>query len=106
MKASGEFTGVIPATHPALAGHFAGNPITPGVVLLNQLARTFAEWQVAAHSRAQICEWPLVKFVSPLRPDQPFTIRWTPSAGNTARFTLNVGERVVVTGLCVFEQRP
>ncbi|MES9903042.1 MAG: hypothetical protein ABW168_10200 [Sedimenticola sp.] len=27
----------IPATHPSLAGHFPGNPIIPGVVILDHL---------------------------------------------------------------------
>ena len=82
--------------HPALAGHFAGNPLTPGVVLLNQVALAFDAWQPTA----KICAWPLVKFVSPLRAGEPFTILFSPSSDDTVRFTVTVGSRVVASGQC------
>ena len=32
---------VIAADHPSLAGHFPGNPIVPGVVILEEVVRAF-----------------------------------------------------------------
>lgn len=93
-----EFAGRIPAGHPALAGHFPGYPITPGVVLLNQVALACAHWQPGA----RITSWPQVKFVSPLLPEEPFVIRLTGTAPDAARFTLHVDARLVASGQFTF----
>lgn len=34
---------MIPASHPAIAGHFPGDPIVPGVVILNQVVDAIAD---------------------------------------------------------------
>ena len=98
MTAPFEFFGHIPADHPALPGHFPGYPITPGVVLLNQVAKAFARWQPGA----RISAWPQAKFVSPLLPEEAFVIRLTRTAPDTARFTLHVGARLVASGQFTF----
>lgn len=95
MTPSFESRDRFPADHPALAGHFPGSPIVPGVVLLNLVARTFRQWQPAAC----IASWPQVKFVSPLLPDEDFVIRLiqAPVPG-VIRFTLHVDARLVASG--------
>ncbi|MXV36879.1 MULTISPECIES: AMP-binding protein [unclassified Saccharibacter] len=70
----------IPATHPALPGHFPDNPIVPGVVLLD-----------AVFHRLQ-CDVSMVtsvKFLSLVRPDQPMTLYANAIGENTYRFTLH-----------------
>jgi 3-hydroxyacyl-[acyl-carrier-protein] dehydratase len=60
----------IPAAHPALPGHFPGNPIVPGVVLLDCI--------VAALERADgvhLVRIGAVKFLAPLRPDEEAELR-------------------------------
>lgn len=68
-------TCVIPADHPALAGHFPGNPIVPGVLLLD-LVRA-----AVVPAGAGLAGVETVKFQDVLRPDQPFEIVWTHEAG-------------------------
>jgi 3-hydroxyacyl-[acyl-carrier-protein] dehydratase len=64
-----EVPGCISSNHPALAGHFPGNPIVPGTVLLNELLRTTEEW---LHWGKSPITDTSVKYLRPLRPDQPF----------------------------------
>ncbi len=55
----------IPATHPSLAGHFPGNPVVPGVVLLDEVAAALRR-----HHGRRIAGFSQVKFVAPLLPEQ------------------------------------
>ena len=35
----------IDAAHPALPGHFPGQPLVPGVMMLEQVARALRAWR-------------------------------------------------------------
>lgn len=72
-----ECTWRAPSDHPALAGHFPGRPIMPGVVLLDQ-AILFAEGLLGY----QVAAWQIgaAKFFSPVAP------------GELLVFALNIGE--------------
>lgn len=73
---------VIAADHPSLAGHFPGNPIVPGVVILEEVMQAFETWQPGS----RVIGAPMVKFLAPLRPGQPFTSRFAESGGRGIRF--------------------
>lgn len=58
------------STHPSLAGHFPGNPLVPGVIILDRVIQAVQERQPGS----RIVEVISAKFTAPLRPGQPFTI--------------------------------
>lgn len=87
------------AAHPALPGHFPGDPLIPGVVILDQVEQTLA----AALGEGRIAELPAIKFVSPLRPGQALTIRAEPVRPGRYRFACRSGERTVAEGQLVWE---
>lgn len=60
-----EFDICTPLSHPAIAGHFPGNPIVPGVLILDQLLTTLQQL-----NGLEVVGLEYVKFSSTLRPDQ------------------------------------
>jgi 3-hydroxymyristoyl/3-hydroxydecanoyl-(acyl carrier protein) dehydratase len=58
----------IGAAHPALAGHFPGNPVVPAVVVLERVAAALRTW------RGERVEKLDAKFVQPLLPDEDAVI--------------------------------
>jgi 3-hydroxyacyl-[acyl-carrier-protein] dehydratase len=91
-----EICRAIRADHPTLAGHFPGAPIVPGVVILDEVAAALAEWR----KDCQLTDIRAVKFVLPLKPDQPFTICLTEAKGAETQvdFSCHIDGRVVVAG--------
>jgi 3-hydroxymyristoyl/3-hydroxydecanoyl-(acyl carrier protein) dehydratase len=78
--------------HPALAGHFPGHPIVPGVLLLD----------AAIHGIGQAVQRPwqivMVKFHRPVRPDQPLRLDYSPETDGRVRFELHAGQDLAVSG--------
>jgi 3-hydroxyacyl-[acyl-carrier-protein] dehydratase len=56
----------IPADHPCLPGHFPGQPIVPGVVVLDRVLAAIE----AQHGALGALRMPQVKFLQPLLPQQ------------------------------------
>jgi len=75
---SSEF--VIPANHPALAGHFPGQPVVPAVVLLDAvLAAIRARQACVLHSI------PVAKFLHPVLPEERIDLRIQVTAMEAAK---------------------
>lgn len=70
----------ISADHPCLPGHFPGQPIVPGVVVLDQVL-TAIEAQHGALGPLRI---PQVKFLQPLLPQQSARIELLPLPDSVA----------------------
>ena len=67
----------IDAAHPAVPGHFPGDPLVPGVLLLEQVALAVREWR--GQRLARVLE---AKFMAPLLPAQAAMLRLTEAAPN------------------------
>jgi 3-hydroxyacyl-[acyl-carrier-protein] dehydratase len=61
---------VIAMDHPALAGHFPGNPIVPGVLILDEVVLTAQQWRGQLRLKSILS----VKFTAALRPGNAFSI--------------------------------
>jgi 3-hydroxyacyl-[acyl-carrier-protein] dehydratase len=80
-----ELETMIDPAHPALPGHFPGNPVVPAVVLLAEVA---AAIEAALGPRARLTGLPGVKFLAPLAPGERFRIVIEPLDPRLVRFTL------------------
>jgi 3-hydroxyacyl-[acyl-carrier-protein] dehydratase len=85
---------IVPADHPAFAGHFPGTPILPGVVLLDMALHVVAD---AAGIGLDACEIGSVKFLSPAKPGDELEIRHSSAAG-AIRFDIVAGMRKIAGG--------
>jgi 3-hydroxymyristoyl/3-hydroxydecanoyl-(acyl carrier protein) dehydratase len=83
----------VPATHPALPGHFPGQPLVPGVMLLDALAQALRAWR--DQRLARIVE---AKFVAPLWPEEQAEVRLS-DAGGRVRFEIRRGDELLARGL-------
>ncbi len=90
------FSWTVPLDHPAFAGHFPGNPIVPGVVLLDRailcaeqlLGQAVAHWQVGN-----------AKFLSPVGPGETLSFALEQKASGAIAFTARAGDgRSVASG--------
>lgn len=61
----------ISADHPALPGHFPGNPIVPGVVLISEVLRAA---RALIDADLVLCGLPNVKFTAPVWPGDTLLI--------------------------------
>lgn len=84
-----------PADHPAAQGHFPGNPVIPGAVLLAEVLRAIEAGPGLGVESFRIV---YAKFPAPVRPGDRVAIEFSRSADGAVRFTCRVGARVVLMG--------
>ncbi len=84
----------IPFEHPALPGHFPGQPVVPGVVIL-EAVQTAIEHEAGALAATR---WPQVKFLQPLLPGEDARIELEPAESGRWRFRVLRDAAVIATG--------
>lgn len=89
--------------HPAFEGHFPGNPILPGVVLLSEALAAIA----AATGRAPH-EWTIssAKFFNAVEPGAALTLVHEPLGANAWRFEVRSAAGVVASGTLAPRETP
>jgi 3-hydroxymyristoyl/3-hydroxydecanoyl-(acyl carrier protein) dehydratase len=85
--------------HPSLQGHFPGNPVMPGVVLLENVLMACKEWE----PEHQTVGLQSVKFHSPIRPGDTITIELERKNQNKTHFRCIVEKQVVSTGVIIWQ---
>ena len=85
----------IPRDHVAFAGHFPGNPIVPGVLLLDESLHSIA---AACGVAMTECTIVTAKFSSPARPGEDLQLYFAPAGGSRINFTIRAPDRMVTAG--------
>jgi len=94
VAATSTFT--IDARHPALAGHFPGSPVLPGVVLLDETVRVIEQAQGGGTMRWTVGA---AKFLKPVQPGETLTLEHEPLPNGSIRFAVSSGGRPVAAGV-------
>lgn len=101
---------IVAADHPCLAGHFPGDPIVPGVLILDHVLAAIEAMRSAPGTDKRQgplgpLRLPQVKFVQPLRPGQAAEIQLDAIAGSDAtaggarwRFRVLHGDSLIASG--------
>jgi len=71
------------ADHPAASGHFPGNPIMPGALLLDQVVQLLGDSATVIRS---------AKFLRPVRPGERLLVTWEALAGGTVKFECRLAD--------------
>ena len=86
---------LIAASHPCLPGHFPGQPVVPGVVILDAVQ---AAIEAASGEALPPLRLPQVKFIQPLLPEQSAEIVIESPAPGRWRFRVLRGDNVLASG--------
>lgn len=89
------------ADHPAAAGHFPGNPVIPGAVLLGEIVDSVTR---GTDPRPIVRAIRSAKFLHPVRPDDLLQIDWSDLPDGMVRFECQVGEYRVLTGTLLLDR--
>jgi 3-hydroxyacyl-[acyl-carrier-protein] dehydratase len=93
----------IAANHPAYPGHFPGQPVLPGVVLLDAVVH---ELQCSAQGACTGWDISNAKFQSAVRPGEALTLEHETLPNGSVRFAIRTADRAVASGILVPSKRP
>lgn len=84
----------IPFSHPCLDGHFPGNPVVPGVIILDEVMQGIA----SVYPSARIKNISAVKFLNPLKPNILVHVHVTKRNEEVTNFTCETSECLIAKG--------
>jgi 3-hydroxymyristoyl/3-hydroxydecanoyl-(acyl carrier protein) dehydratase len=84
------------AGHPTAAGHFPGNPIIPGALLLAEVLQRI---ELAEGVHYDSCNVKTAKFLHPARPGDTVVIEYARLQRDAIEFQCSVAETKVLTGV-------
>jgi 3-hydroxyacyl-[acyl-carrier-protein] dehydratase len=90
----------IAADHPAYAGHFPGQPVLPGVVLLDH-----AQLVIEQAAGVQLAGLAQAKFHRPVAPGDSLQLAWRLDTASVA-FVISRGDEKVADGKFVLVTEP
>jgi 3-hydroxyacyl-[acyl-carrier-protein] dehydratase len=92
-----------PPDHAAAQGHFPGNPIIPGALLLSEALRA-----IEGSLGKNLCPYRIrsAKFIRPVRPGERVSIDFAGDDERGIRFTCKVGASTVLAGEIVCDLAP
>lgn len=85
---------VISSGHPALPGHFPGQPVVPAAVILSRVMEAVRQ----AYPDARATGIRKAKFLRRLGPEEPFRIDLDPPTGDSLKFVCRTADAIVVQG--------
>lgn len=88
------FNFIISGVHPALAGHFPGHPVVPGVVIIDEITHQLS----IIEPLIKIDGIPQVKFLIPLKPDTVVDVTIIKKNPFIYQFTCSSSEGVIANG--------
>lgn len=92
MTQAGSFA--VPAEHPSLPGHFPGNPIVPGVLLLAEIFALIG----GAHPGLRVAGLLHAKFLRPVRPGEMLSVSTRTTDADRVEFTGMIGDERALRG--------
>lgn len=90
----------IDPAHPALPGHFPGQPVVPGVLVVDRVVDAL---ESSLGRPVEIAGMPQVKFLSPLLPGQLAQLTLE-RRGNRVQFAVRCGERAIAQGVLELQE--
>ena len=92
MRAAGNFT--VAEDHPSLPGHFPGQPVVPGVLLLDQALCLILDLLPGS----RVDQLATVRFLAPVHPGEAVSVNYTPPEDGRLAFTCAVAGQLVLRG--------
>ncbi|RYF35132.1 MAG: acyl-CoA synthetase [Comamonadaceae bacterium] len=94
------FTHEVPLDHPSFAGHFRGQPLLPGALLLAEVQETMRGVPALTARLGNEPTLASAKFLAPVRPGALLTIELQPETGAArgVRFEVRCGDAIAVSG--------